>query len=151
MYGWTEYMLMDVLIDAVLDCLKELPFLFAAFLLLEALEHRISERMNRALRKAGHAGPLIGALLGCIPQCGFSIMASDFFAGGVISLGTLLAVFLSTSDEAVIILMSNPGHMADIGRLIVTKIVIAVIAGYAVQGAEIAFPQEASGQEKADP
>ena len=141
-------MLMDVFMDAVLDCLKELPFLFAAFLLLEALEHRFSERMNRALLRAGHAGPLIGALVGCIPQCGFSIMASNFFAGGVISLGTLLAVFLSTSDEAVILLLSNPGHMADIGRLIASKIVIALIAGYAVHGAEILFRRKHPGRRK---
>ena len=124
--------MIDTILDAVLDCLKDLPFLFVAFLLMEALEHHVSEKMNRVLEKSGNWGPLAGALLGCIPQCGFSIMASDFFAGGVISLGTLLAVFLSTSDEAVIILMSNPQYLGDVGRLLLTKVAIGIIAGYVV-------------------
>jgi len=122
----------DSLLDTTIDCLKMLPFLFLAFLLLEALEHHSSEKMNSLLLKAGTFGPLIGGLLGCIPQCGFSIMASDLYAGGVISLGTLLAVFLSTSDEALVILVSTAGHFGDILRLIGVKIVIGIVAGYAV-------------------
>ncbi len=125
-------MLLDVLLDAFLDCLRDLPFLFAAFLLLEALEHHASEKMNQALKRAGNFGPLAGALLGCVPQCGFSIMASEFYAGGVITLGTLLSVYLSTSDEAVVILLSNPGHFADVFRLMITKVIIGVTAGYLV-------------------
>lgn len=124
--------MIDTILDAVFDCLKDLPFLFVAFLLMEALEHHVSEKMNRVLEKSGNWGPLAGALLGCIPQCGFSIMASDFYAGGVISLGTLLAVFLSTSDEAVIILMSDPQYLGDVGKLLLTKVAIGIIAGYVV-------------------
>ena len=123
---------LEVLLDAALDCLKDLPFLFAAFLLLEALEHHVSDKMNRTLAGAGGFGPVAGALLGCVPQCGFSIMASELYAGGVVSLGTLLAVYLSTSDEALIILLSNPGYLPDVGLLIVTKIIIGVTSGYLI-------------------
>ncbi len=141
-------MILDVLLDAALDCLKDLPFLFFAFLILEALEHHTSDWMNRTLSGAGNFGPAVGSLLGCVPQCGFSIMASDFYAGGVISLGTLLAVFLSTSDEALVIMMSNPGHLEDIGRLIGTKIVIALIAGYVVLFAGKAWKRRHPGRDK---
>lgn len=123
-------MFLDVFLDALLDCLKELPFLFAAFLIIEAVEHHISDKMNRALAGADGSGPLVGALLGCVPQCGFSIMAANLYAGGVISLATLMSVFLSTSDEAVIILLAEPGHMKDIGLLVATKVCIGVAAGY---------------------
>ncbi len=126
-------MLLDVLLDAVSDCVRDLPFLFVAFLIVELLEHRTSEWMNRTLAKVNGLGPLVGSLLGAVPQCGFSIMASDFYAGGVISLGTLLAVFLSTSDEALIILMSNPGHMGDVLRLVGVKIALALFWGYVIE------------------
>ncbi len=126
-------MFVDVLMDALSDCVRDLPFLFVAFLLLELLEHHAAEWMNRTLARVNGLGPLVGAFLGAVPQCGFSIMASDFYSGGVISLGTLLAVFLSTSDEALIILMSNPGHMNDVLRLIGVKIVLALIWGYVIE------------------
>ena len=141
-------MFFDVLMDAVLDCLKDLPFLFVAFLILEALEHRASGWMNRSLKKAGNFGPLVGSLLGCVPQCGFSIMASDFYAGGVITLGTLLSVYLSTSDEALVILLSNPGYIGDVGSLIITKILIGLVAGYLVLFAGKAWKKRHPGQEK---
>lgn len=128
--------MLNMIFDGVKDCLKDLPFLFAAFLLLEALEHHASEKMNRTLGKAGPFGPVVGALLGCVPQCGFSIMAADFFAGGVISLGTLMSVYLATSDEAVVILLSDPARVGDVGKLVLTKVIIAVIAGYLVYAAE---------------
>ena len=85
-----------------------LPFLFAAFLVMETLEHYSGNLLERSLIRTSKAGPLIGALLGCFPQCGFSVIASNLYAGGVITLGALLAVFLSTSDEAILILLSHP-------------------------------------------
>ena len=127
-------MLLDAVLDAVIDCVKMLPFLFAAFLLLEALEHHVSERMNDALAKTRALGPLVGSLLGCVPQCGFSILASNFYAGGVISLGTLLSVYLATSDEALVILLSGTAGAGEIFRIIAAKIVIGLIAGYLVMG-----------------
>lgn len=112
---------LDVIKDTLIDSLKTLPFLFLAFLLLEALEHHAGRRINNALRSAGKAGPLLGSLLGCIPQCGFSVFAANLYSGGVITLGTLLAVFLATSDEALIILISEPSRGKDILLLLLFK------------------------------
>ena len=77
-------LLSDIILDTVLDCLKMLPFLFIAFLLIETLEHCSGNLTGRALRKLGKAGPVVGALAGCVPQCGFSVMAANLYAGGVI-------------------------------------------------------------------
>ena len=124
--------LKDVVLDTVLDCLKMLPFLFFAFLLLEAVEHHTSKKTEKILAKSGNFGPLVGALLGCVPQCGFSVFAANLYSGGLIGLGTLIAVFLSTSDEAVIIMFSHPESKAEILKLIAVKIVIAVFFGYII-------------------
>lgn len=125
-------MILDVLIDTALDSLKMLPFLFIAFLILEAIEHRAGQKITRALAASGKAGPIIGSALGCIPQCGFSVFAANLYSGGIITLGTLLAVFLSTSDEAVIILLSKPDKGAEILKLILIKVAIGIISGYII-------------------
>ena len=125
-------MILDALLDAVLDTLKTLPFLFAAFLAIEALEHYSNHYMNRLLGKVGKAGPVVGALFGCVPQCGFSVAAANLYSGGIITLGTLLAVFLSTSDEAVLILMSHPGSGRVIAGLLAGKVLIGILAGYLI-------------------
>lgn len=122
--------LADAVLDTVMDCLKTLPFLFAAFLLLEALEHRSGEKLNRFFVKSGKASPLIGALLGCIPQCGFSVLAANLYCGGAITLGTLLAVFTATSDEAVLILLADPKQISKVLPLLGVKIAVALLAGY---------------------
>ena len=114
------------------DTINVVPFLFLAFLAIEALEHYSNNYMNRMLGKVGKAGPLVGALFGCVPQCGFSVAAANLYSGGIVTLGTLLAVFLSTSDEAVLILMSHPGSGHLIWKLLLGKVVIAVLAGYLV-------------------
>ena len=123
-------LLSDIILDTVLDCLKMLPFLFIAFLLIETLEHCSGNLTGRALRKLGKAGPVVGALAGCVPQCGFSVMAANLYAGGVISLGTLMAVFMATSDEAILIIMGNPGKLKEVGMLLAVKVLAAVTAGY---------------------
>ncbi len=123
-------MILDALLDALLDTLRMVPFLLAAFLILEALEHYSNNYMNRILGKVGKAGPLVGALFGCIPQCGFSVASANLYSGGVITLGTLLAVFLSTSDEAVLILLGNPGSGAVIGKLLIGKVLLGILFGY---------------------
>ena len=123
---------LDVFKDSAVDCVKMLPFLFLAFYLLEVVEQHASDRMTAMLGRSGGLGPLIGSLLGSVPQCGFSIMASDFFASGVISMGTLLAVYLSTSDEAIIILLTDPKHAKDILFLVLTKVIIGTAGGYMV-------------------
>lgn len=125
-------MLADVILDTTFDCLKMLPFLFVAFILIEALEHYSSDFTAKALAKVGKAGPVVGAIAGCVPQCGFSIMAANLYAGGIISVGTLLSVFIATSDEAILIIMSNPERIRDVGALLAAKVVIAIVAGYII-------------------
>lgn len=120
----------DVLLDAILDSMKTLPFLFGAFLLMEAAEKHYGKHMDAILKKSKWGGPLAGALLGCIPQCGFSVIASNLYAGGLITLGTLLAVYLSTSDEAIILLLADSSRGSDILKLMLTKVIIGILAGY---------------------
>lgn len=123
-------LLSDIILDTILDCLKMLPFLFAAFLLIETLEHYSGNLVGRVFKRMGRKGPIVGALAGCVPQCGFSVMAANLYAGGIISLGTLMAVFLATSDEAILIILSNPGRISEVGGILAVKILIAIIAGY---------------------
>lgn len=130
--GGTLEILHHVLEHAVIDCGKMLPFLFVAFLLIEGLE-KLSETMNgNLMERVGRTGPFVGAVLGCVPQCGFSVMASNLYSTGMISVGTLLAVFLATSDEAVLIMVSQPQYAGEILKLLIVKVVIAVTAGYLI-------------------
>ena len=111
-------MMKEILIDTGMDSVKMLPYLFAAFVLIEVLEQYSGTFAGKLLIKMGKAGPAAGALLGCIPQCGFSVMAANLYAGGIISVGTLLSVFIATSDEAILIMIGNPDAAAEIGRLL---------------------------------
>ncbi len=113
-----------------LDTLRMLPFLFAAFLLLEALEHYSEKHRDRVMTGTKAAGPVVGALFGCIPQCGFSVAAANLYSGGAITLGTMLAVFLATSDEAVLLLLGNPGQGGTALKLLLTKLVLGTVLGY---------------------
>ena len=121
--------MIDILLDALVDTLKTLPFLFGAYLLLEFLEHRASEKLINALSRLGPLGPLGGAALGLVPQCGFSVAASNFYAGRLITPGTLLAVFLATSDEALPILVSQPGALPDLFLLLGVKFLSGALFG----------------------
>lgn len=122
----------EVLLDSLLDFLKLLPFLFLTYLLMEFLEHRAGEKMENAIRRAGHVGPLFGGLLGILPQCGFSAAASGLYAGRVISLGTLIAVYLSTSDEMLPILIAEGAKASLILKLLAIKLVIGTVAGFLI-------------------
>lgn len=118
-------------IHALEDNLKMLPFLFVAFLILEAMEHHSGNLLPRIFRHK-KSGPAMGAVLGCIPQCGFSALASSLYCGGIITIGTLLAVYLSTSDEAILIMLAQPEHAGTVGKLLLCKIAIALVAGYLI-------------------
>jgi len=116
----------------LLDTLKIIPFLFAVFLFIEFVEHKGSDKLGKALTKLGPFGAVGGALLGCVPQCGFSVMAANLFSGRLISMGTLVAVFISTSDEAIPVMISQPDMIPSLWKLLLCKVIIAVIAGIAV-------------------
>lgn len=122
----------DILLDAVIDTLKTLPFLLGVYILIEYIEHRSSDKLVNGLRKLGPFGAIGGGLLGAVPQCGFSVAAANLFSGRLISTGTLVAVFLSTSDEAIPMMMSNPSSVRSLWKFIVIKTLIAIAAGIAV-------------------
>ncbi len=124
--------LWDVILETVVDGLKMLPILYLAYLLMEILEHHAGEKMDMAVSKVGKAGPLIGSLLGIVPQCGFSGAVAGFYAGGVATLGTLVAVFLSTSDEMLPLLISHGASFPLILKLILGKVFVGVLFGYLV-------------------
>lgn len=124
--------LWDVLLDALIDCAKLTPFLLATVFLMEYLEHRAADKLVGAVRRAGRFGPLLGAAAGCIPQCGFSAACAQLFNGGFVSAGTLVAVFLATSDEALPILLGHPDALDTALLLLAVKAALGVAAGYAV-------------------
>lgn len=121
--------MLDILLDTVLDALKMLPFLFGAYLLIEYIEQRAFHQFESILSKWGRFGPVAGALLGCFPQCGFSVASANLYSKKIITTGTLIAVFLSTSDEAIPVLLMNPKSFGAIVGLIAAKIVIAILFG----------------------
>jgi len=122
----------DALLDALIDGVKLLPFLFLTYLAMEWLEHRAGDKVNKHVQKAGKFGPLAGGVLGVVPQCGFSAAASNFYAGRVITLGTLIAIYLSTSDEMLPILISEKVDVRIILLILLYKMGIAVTAGFLV-------------------
>ncbi len=125
-------MIADVILDTLKDTAKLLPFLFLTYLMMEYLEHRTGGKTARFVGSAGRLGPLLGAAAGLVPQCGFSAAAASLFSGGVISVGTLLAIFLSTSDEMLPILISEAVHLTAIGKILLAKLVIGAITGLAL-------------------
>lgn len=130
---------MDLLLHfvehALEDTLSLVPFLFVTYLVLEALEHAAGNRVNAAVRRPGAAGPVVGAALGVLPQCGFSAMAATLYAGRVVTLGTLVAVFLSTSDEMLPMLLAERVDASSVATLLAAKAAIALISGVVVDAA----------------
>ena len=124
--------ILDAIWDGTLDTLKLIPFLFITYLVMEWVEHRTSDHTKTAIRKAGRLGPLVGGILGVIPQCGFSAAAASLYAGKVITAGTLIAVFLSTSDEMLPILLSERAVIGFIAKVLIVKALYGVIAGFLV-------------------
>lgn len=119
----------EVILDAIVDSLKILPFLFAAFLLMEYFEHKLSKKAKKSIEKSGKLGPIIGGILGAFPQCGFSVAATNLYAAKLITVGTLITIYLSTSDEMLPILLSNNVELSLIFKILGMKVLIAIIFG----------------------
>ena len=126
--------MLDALLDAVLDSLKILPFLFVTYLIMEYLESHTEDRVRDLVKRAGWMGPFWGSLLGAVPQCGFSAAASNLYAGRAISLGTLIAIFLSTSDEMLPIMISESVPVTKMMKLLLVKLVIGIVCGFVIDG-----------------
>ncbi len=123
---------MEIFLNAFFETAQLLPILALVYFLIGFLEYKFGSHINQFMAHMGNLGPVVGALFGCIPQCGFSIVASALYVKRVISVGTLLSVFLSTSDEAVPILLSMPNRTGMVGLLIAIKIFVAIVAGVMV-------------------
>lgn len=125
------HILEHVLIHSLEDSIKILPFLFLTYLLMEYIEHKTNNSLIHML-KHPNGGPVIGGIAGMLPQCGMSAMASNFYAGRMITLGTLVAVFLSTSDEMLPIMLSHSVSISEVIRILMFKMIIAVASGLLV-------------------
>ena len=119
----------EVIEDALIDSIKLLPFLFITYLIMEYIEHKTSDKSKEAIKKSGKFGPIIGSILGIFPQCGFSVSATNLYAARVITLGTLISVYLSTSDEMLPIFISEAFPVTTILKILGIKLVIGMIAG----------------------
>lgn len=115
-----------------LDTVKLIPFLFLTYLAMEYLEHRAGEKATTLVKKSGRLGPIFGSLLGIVPQCGFSAAASNLYAGRIITMGTLLSIYLSTSDEMLPILISEGAPASLIGKILLIKVLIGMAAGFLI-------------------
>ena len=124
--------MLEILEDAIIDSVKLIPFLFLTYLLMEYIEHKTKEKTKETIKKSGKYGPFIGALLGIVPQCGFSVSATNLYAARVITLGTLIAVYLSTSDEMLPIFLSEGVAIDIILKILAIKLIIGMIAGFLI-------------------
>ena len=121
--------MVDILIDAIIDSIKLLPFLFITYLIMEYIEHKTKDKTKETIKKSGKYGPIIGGILGIFPQCGFSVSATNLYAARVITLGTLIAVYLSTSDEMLPIFLSEAVPIPTILAILGIKLIVGIIAG----------------------
>ena len=124
--------MVDIIFDTLIDGIKLLPFLFIVFFVLEYIEHKVSRKNKQIIENSGKYGPFIGAILGMFPQCGFSVAATNLFSARVITFGTLIAVYLSTSDEMLPILLSNGLPVTFILKIMLIKVIIGMIAGFII-------------------
>ena len=120
----------SVIFETLIDSFKLLPFLFITFLIIELFEHKLKKQSKKIIMKSGKFGPLLGSFLGIIPQCGFSVAATNLYVTRIISIGTLIAVYLSTSDEMIPILIAEHAPLLLIIKIILVKFIIGVIFGY---------------------
>ena len=121
--------MLHIIEHTLLDSIKLIPFLFITYLLMEFLEHKTSDKMKNTIEKSGKFGPLLGGILGLIPQCGFSIMATNLYMGRIVTIGTLISIYLTTSDEMLPILISEGMPVTTIVKILAVKFIIGVISG----------------------
>lgn len=119
----------EIILDTILDSLKLIPFLFVAFLIIELIEHKLTDKNKNILIKSKKIGPILGSLLGAVPQCGFSVMATNLYVTRIITLGTLISIYLSTSDEMLIVMLSENIDISIIIKIILIKIIFGIIYG----------------------
>jgi len=124
--------MVELLQDTIIDSIKLLPFLFITYLIMEYIEHKTQKHTQKAIQKAGKWGPAIGGIVGILPQCGFSVVATNFYAARIITIGTLIAVYLATSDEMLPILLSEAVPIPIILKILCVKLGIAILAGFLV-------------------
>lgn len=124
--------LADWMIDAFIDSIHMLPFLFFIFVIIEIIEYFYSNKMTKLAKYSDKVGPLAGSFAASFPQCGFSVIASTLYTKKLITKGTLLAVYLSTSDEAIPVILAEPSKIGLVVPLLITKIIIAILAGYLI-------------------
>ena len=122
----------DIILDTLIDVLKLLPFLLVTFIIMEYIEHKFSNKSKKKISKAGKFGPIFGSLLGGVPQCGFSVMSTNLYATRIITTGTLISIYLSTSDEMLPILISNKVDVKIILKIIIIKVLIGMISGFVI-------------------
>lgn len=119
----------EVIIDTILDTIKLIPFLILTFYFMELLEHKFSKKSKEIIKKSTKAGPIYGSILGVIPQCGFSVAATNLYVTNIITFGTLIAIYLSTSDEMLPIMISEKVSLFLIFKVLIIKVVIGIICG----------------------
>ena len=124
--------MLDVILDTLVDGVKLIPFLFLTYLAMEYIEHKTTAKTKNTIKKSGKLGPLVGGILGAFPQCGFSTAGSNLYAGRVITLGTLISIYLSTSDEMLPVFLSEKVPMSTILSMIAVKAVIGMVAGFII-------------------
>ncbi len=124
--------MLEVIQDTLLDTIKLLPFLFVAFLIIEFIEHKLSNKQENIISKSGKLGPIVGALLGAVPQCGFSVLATNLYVTRIISLGSLISIYLSTSDELIPLMISHNAPITKILSIVLIKVVIGMISGFLI-------------------
>ena len=124
--------ILEVLQDTAIDTIKLLPFLFITYLIMEYIEHKTSNKVKDVIKKSGKFGPLLGAIVGIFPQCGFSVSATNLYAGRVITLGTLISVYLATSDEMLPILLTEAVPAGTIFTILGIKLVLGIVAGFII-------------------
>ena len=134
--------ILEVLQDTAIDTIKLLPFLFITYLIMEYIEHKTSNKVKDVIKKSGKFGPLLGAIVGVFPQCGFSVSATNLYAGRVITLGTLISVYLATSDEMLPILLTEAVPAGTIFTILGIKLVLGIVAGFLIDFAIRMFKKE---------